>query len=49
MRLEKLVALSVSTLIAATITTSPIVPQAVQSTTTILDVRARFARIVIGY
>ena len=46
MRLEKLVALPITTLIAAAI--SPIIPQAVQATTAVLDVRARFARIVIG-
>ena len=46
MRLEELVALSVSSLVAATI--SSIVPQAVQAAAAVLYVRARFAGIVIG-
>ena len=48
MRLEELVALSIATIVASAITITPIVPQAVQAATAVLDVRARFARIVIG-
>ena len=48
MRLEELVALSIATTVASAITISSIVPQAVQAATAVLDVRARFARIVIG-
>lgn len=46
MRLEELVPLSITTIVASAIST--IVPQAVQAATAVLDVGARFARIVIG-